>query len=446
MKILLVNPPRSPRNSILEFAPEEARPFIHKKLIGPPLGLLTIASSARDYDVHLLDMKGEYDLTPDAPAPDRMVAEYIEKINPDIVGVTFIASELYQGIDILRTAKKCNPGILTVAGGLHATACPGDFTDRSVDVIIPGQCADIFLDLARAREKGRDYAALPGMIINGDGGLVHTGSPGRSWEPAGRDFILPDRSFLKRWLPAYRAGGSPDPSTYIFTSLGCPYRCTFCSIWPLFDGRYYQRDVESVIGELKTTDEYPVVRFADANTIVNETFINALFDRIAEEGIHKFFIMDIRFDTAVKYPRLIEKLARNGLKVVICGFESYREEELRRYRKEAPAKLIEEAISIFHANGIMVRGNYVIPPDYTEDDFSAMSDYAGSHRVVYAGYTVLTPMPGTAYYEEVKGQIVDFDLSKYNFFNCVFRTALPEEKFYENVGRLWLIKEGKDVI
>jgi len=446
MKILLVNPPRSPHNGILDFAPAEARPFIHKKLIGPPLGLLTIASAARDHDVLLLDMKGEYDLDPGAADPETLVGTYLKSFNPDIVGVTFIASELSQGLDIFRWAKRHDPRILTVAGGLHATSCPADFNDATVDLVIPGQCADIFMHAVRAHEEGRNPGSVPGLFAKSDSGLVFSGRADRTWDAAGKDFIMPDRSHLNRWISAYRAGGSPDPSTYIFTSLGCPYRCTFCSIWPLFDGRYHQRDIESVIEELTSMDEYPVVRFADANTIVNEGFINALFDRIAEEGIRKFFIMDIRFDTAVRYPGLIEKLARNGLRVVICGFESYREEELRRYRKEAPARLIEEAISIFHANGIMVRGNYVIPADYTRDDFSAMADYAGSHRVVYAGYTILTPMPGTSFYESVRERIVDFDLSRYNFFNCVFRTVLPLEKFYESVGRLWLIKEGTDVI
>jgi len=94
----------------------------------------------------------------------------------------------------------------------------------------------------------------------------------------------------------------------------------------------------------------------------------------------------------------------------------------------------------------MVRGNYVIPADYTKDDFAAMADYAGSHRVVYAGYTILTPMPGSPLYDEMKDRIVDTDLAKYNFFNSVMKTALPIEQFYENVGRLWLIKEGTDVI
>lgn len=446
MKILLINPPRSPHNSILEYAPEDAKRFIHKKLIGPPLGLITIAAAAREHDVQVLDMKGEYDLDPDAPGLEAMVTGHLERLKPDMVGATVIASEFPYAIDIFRAVKCYDPGIITVAGGLHATACPGDFTDRSVDAVIPGQCAAIFIEFARAVEERVPLDRIQGIFVNREHGPVFNGSAVAARDAAGNDFIYPDRSHLKRWLSTYCAGGSPHPSTYIFTSLGCPYRCTFCSIWPLFGGRYYQREIESIITELKMVDDYPVVRFADANTIVNERFIDRLFDRIREEGIKKFFIMDIRFDTAVKYPTLIEKLALGGLKVVICGFESYKEDELRRYSKEAPARLIEEAISIFHANGIMVRGNYVIPADYTGDDFRAMADYAGSHRVVYAGYTILTPMPGTEYYESVRDSIVDFNLARYNFFNCVFKTALPEERFYENVGRLWLIKEGNDVI
>jgi len=82
----------------------------------------------------------------------------------------------------------------------------------------------------------------------------------------------------------------------------------------------------------------------------------------------------------------------------------------------------------------------------TTDDFKALSDYANSHKVSYAGYTILTPMPGTTYYDEVKDEIIDHDLSKYNFFNCVLPTKLTLLEYYKEVGKLWLIKKGKDVI
>ena len=66
MKILLINPPRSPHNAIYEHASPEARRFVHRRLVGPPLGLLTVAAAVKDHEVTVLDMKGEYDLFPTA--------------------------------------------------------------------------------------------------------------------------------------------------------------------------------------------------------------------------------------------------------------------------------------------------------------------------------------------------------------------------------------------
>jgi radical SAM superfamily enzyme YgiQ (UPF0313 family) len=266
------------------------------------------------------------------------------------------------------------------------------------------------------------------------------------WNAAGDGFLMPDRSHLKRWISTYKVGNSPYPSTYVFTSLGCPFKCTFCSIWSQYKGHYYQREIDSLIEELKSIDDYPVVRFADANTIVNEDFIIALFDRIEKEGIRKTFVMDIRADVAARRPDIIEKLARGGLKIVICGFESFRDVELKRYNKRSPASDNQTAVKVFGQNGIMVRGNYVIPPEYDYADFEALAEYSDRNRVVYAGYTILTPMPGTVFHKQVRDQIIDHDYKKYNFFNSVMKTKLDPEEFHERVGALWLIKKGTDVI
>ena len=446
MKILLINPPRSPENSILRFAPEEARPFIHRKLIGPPLGLLTIAAAVRDFDVTVFDSKGEYDLDPATPTLEVLVLQLLEKHKPDIVGVTTITSEFDSGLEIFHAIKQYDASILTVAGGLHATLCPKDFAGTDADVVIPGQCPHIFRDVVITKEKGKLLESVPGIYLNLESGYKKTHGIPRVWDSVNADYLMPDRRHLDRWISAYRVGNSPYPSTYIYTSLGCPYKCTFCSIWTQFKGKYYQRTVESLITELKSIDEYPVVRFADANTVVDHEFMNLLFDRIKEEGIRKTFVMDIRADVAARHPSIIEKLAKGGLKVVICGFESFRDEELKKYNKESPALDNQEAIRVFERNDIMVRGNYLIPNDYTEDDFKALAVYADMNRVVYAGYTVLTPMPGTVFYNQVRNEIIDHDYRKYNFFNSVMKTRLPHDRFHEEIGKLWLIKKGNDVI
>jgi hopanoid C-3 methylase len=446
MKILLINPPRSPENNILKFAPDEAKPFIHRKLIGPPLGLLTIAAAVKDHDVTVFDCKGEYDLDPSTPPLDILTLHLLQKHNPDLVGVTVITSEFDFSVEIFRVVKEFNSRIITVAGGLHATLCPEDFKNAFVDVAIQGQCPHIFRDLVEKTEQRYGFSDVPGIMINTPAGLKRTAKNQTPWDPVKVDYLMPDRRHLNRWIDTYKVGGSPFPSTYLFTSLGCPYKCTFCSIWTQFQGKYYQRDVESLITELKSIDEYPVVRFADANTVVDHAFMNLLFDRILEEGINKTFVMDIRADVAAQHPEIIEKLAKGGLKVVICGFESFRDSELKRYKKDSPAKYNQEAIRVFENNGIMVRGNYVIPNDYDEADFAALAEYADQNKVVYAGYTVLTPMPGTIYYKEVRDQIVDHNYRKYNFFNSVMKTRLPHDTFHEMIGKLWLIKKGKDVI
>ena len=446
MNILLINPPRSPHNAILAHAPEEAKRFIHRKLIGPPLGLITVAAAAKGHDVTVLDMKGEYDLDPSAPPPGELAVRWMAEHKPSVVGVTVIASEFPAAMEILRAVRTADPSVLTVAGGLHATLCPRDFSRAEVDVVCPGQSAHVFRRLLDERWAGRPLESVDGIYVNGPNGLRYTRTPAAVPDPAVEGFVMPDRSHLKRWISTYRVGGSPNPVTYLFTSLGCPYRCSFCSIWPQFGGRYHQRDVESVVTELKSMPEYGVVRFADANTVVNTAFVERLLDRIEQEGIRKEYVMDLRADTAAKHPRLIERLAKAGLKVVICGFESHRSQELERYNKSCDASLVTEAIRVLNANGISVRGNYVVPPDYTEADFSSLAEYASAHRVTFAGYTILTPMPGTQLFLDMVHEITDFDLARYNFFNCVLRTRLPLEQFYAQMAQLWPIKMGPEVI
>jgi radical SAM superfamily enzyme YgiQ (UPF0313 family) len=447
VRILLINPPRSPANAIHDWAPPEARHLVHRKLIGPPLGLLTVAAAVEDrHEVSLLELKGEYDLRPDAPPPEVLVREAVESFCPDVAGVTFIASEHPAGMSILREIKRCSPEVLTVAGGLHAILCPEHFDDPAVDIVFVSQAAQVFGELMDALARGRPLDEVGGVLVRGPSGLRPTPAPPTAWAPAGRDYLVPDRSLIEPWLSTYVVGKATGPSTYLFTSLGCPHRCTFCSIWHQYGGAFHQRDVESVVAELATLDQYQVVRFADANTVVDLDFASRLFDRIAAEGIRFTYVMDIRVDTAIRAPWLIEKMARGGLKVVIAGFESFRSDELRRYRKKLEPDQVEKAVRIFHDNGIMVRGNYVISPDYDERDFEGLAAFASEHRVALAGYTILTPMPGTDFHREVRDQVVDHDLSKYNFFNCVLRTKLPLESFYEHVGDLWRIRLGTEVI
>lgn len=450
MRILLVNPPRSPANAIYENAPTEVRPYIHRKLIGPPLGLLTLATAASPrHDIHLLELKAEYDVRPQAPSPAALLRRKLRELEPALVATTVIASELPAALDLLRLVKEHDPRVFTLAGGLHAMLCPGDMEDPALDMVSRVQDPRMLARVADALEDGTPLEGIGGLMMRDASGgpLRATPAPPPACDPAGADYFPPDRSLVEPWLPAYVVGRARGPSTYLFTSLGCPNRCSFCSIWPQHGGAFHQRPAASVVAEMKGLDAYEVVRFADANTVVNLEFVDELCQRLEAEDLGKVLIMDIRADTAAQHPELIRRLARVGLRVVIMGFESFRERELRLYNKGASATNIKEAVKVLHDNGILVRGNYVIPPDYGLDDFKALAEYASDHAVALAGYTILTPMPGTSLHTQLKDQIIDHDLSRYNFFNGVLRTPhLSLERFHREVGKLWRIRLGEEVI
>jgi radical SAM superfamily enzyme YgiQ (UPF0313 family) len=447
MRILLVNPPRSLKNLIREHAPPEVRPHVHHKLIGPPLPLIALAGNLAGHEVEVLDLKAEGDLRDDDHLEwESLLDESLVSFRPRVVGVTFNASEYRAGCRILRRVRESDPRIVTAAGGIHAALVPRDFDLPFVDFVFLSQAKATF---RRVVEHLDDEVALwkvPNIARRTEEGLRFTpradvfSDPGLLLED-----VRPDRDLISKYREAYRLRKDTPPATYLFTSLGCEGRCTFCSIWPQARGRVFYRPVENILGELREIDQ-PVVRFADPDTFGDIDRAHHLFDRILAEGIRKEFVADARIDTAAHNPDLIEKAAAAGLRVVICGIESDSPEELRDFQKPYDPALVSRAVDVFHRSGISVRGNYIVQPHFTETEFRRMERFADRHRVAFAGFTVATPMPGTVFHRQVRDRITVRDLDHYNFMNAVLPTALPEKDFYERLASLWKLKRGEEVI
>ena len=50
-------------------------------------------------------------------------------------------------------------------------------------------------------------------------------------------------------------------------------------------------------------------------------------------------------------------------------------------------------------------GNFVIDPDWDESDFERLWGFVEQHDLGRAGFTILTPLPGTAYFEELRPRL-----------------------------------------
>ncbi len=52
-------------------------------------------------------------------------------------------------------------------------------------------------------------------------------------------------------------------------------------------------------------------------------------------------------------------------------------------------------------------------------------------------YTVLTPLPGTVLYEEMKDKLITSEYRLFDFLHAVIPTRLPLKEFYRELARLW---------
>ncbi len=100
------------------------------------------------------------------------------------------------------------------------------------------------------------------------------------------------------------------------------------------------------------------------------------------------------------------------------------------YDKKYADGAIEQALSILHETGLLIVGDFIIAPDYGEEDFRAVEEFIGQSGIQIPVLSVLTPIPGTPLYESLKDRITIHDLDYYTFMNAVIPTRMPEKAFY----------------
>ena len=134
----------------------------------------------------------------------------------------------------------------------------------------------------------------------------------------------------------------------------------------------------------------------------------------------------------VRHPQLFRLWQRAGLAMVVIGFEAINDRELRRFNKKSTHRTHLEAIRILKSIGIRIVGDFIIAPDYTEDDFRGLIDFVEKSGIDLPIPAVLTPLPGTPLYRRLKPQITVHDLDYYTFTNAVLPTRMAEHDFYKS--------------
>jgi radical SAM superfamily enzyme YgiQ (UPF0313 family) len=411
MKILLVQPAK----------PEKALggEDFH---IYEPLALEYLAAGvAGDHDVRILDMRVEPDL-------DSILRDY----QPDVVGITSYTVHVNTVKGLFQRIKALDADIVSVVGGHHATVMPEDFYTPYIDVIVTGEGVFSFREVILELEKKMDLSGIPGAVRMENGPIVIN--------KRDQDTNLDSLPFPRRDLTAhYRNSYFSEwmrPLASIRTSKGCLFRCKFCALWKLTGGRYITRKPECIVEELGTIKE-KFVFFADDESLLDTKRLGVLADLIQRAGIKKRYFLYGRSDTVAKHPDLIEQWKKVGLDRVFVGLEFMRDADLKLLRKGSTAENNKTAVKVLKRLGIDIYPTFIVRPEFDRRDFADLRNYCLDLDLNFIGFPVLTPLPGTDLYSEVKDKLITSNYDYFDFFHTLLPTTLPMRDFYKELTTLY---------
>ena len=262
-------------------------------------------------------------------------------------------------------------GIPVILGGYHPTHLPEEAAAHA-DAVVVGNAEGIWRDLLADAKAGNLRKVYQGKTS------FEAIQPRRS--------IFEGKNYLKLGL--------------VETGRGCPFTCHFCHITTYYDAKYYPRPVADIVEDIKRSGK-KYFFFVDDNFVANPGHAIALCKELAK--------LNIRWSgqgtlTMAKNPELLYWMAKSGCAVLLIGFESLDEANLKQMNKDWSARLGErnELVQRIHDHGIHIYATFVFGFDNdTPATFDQAVDFSLRHNFFYAAFNHLLPFPGTPLYHQL---------------------------------------------
>lgn len=419
MKVLLVYPEN--RNDTIEFGDE---PWI-----GEPLALEYLAAGLKPdgHEIKILDLR----LHPNG------LETALKEFQPEVVGLTGYSVSVLRNMSTCLRIKEILPECKTVMGGHHATMMPEDYFQPQVDFIISGEGVFPMKRLVQNLSEGKTSEDVPGVWTRTNGHF----QGGAHQKQANLDSLpFPDRTITGEDRKSYYIEWVKKPIAFIRATAGCSFRCSFCTVWKEYDGKYFIRRAERIVEELKKVQE-DLVLLIDDEPFLNPSFMGRLAKGIKEEGIKKQYMSFCRADSMIRNPDLMRAWREIGLSAVFMGIEASTEQELIDYNKRLELNQILEALNLSKSIGINILSGFIVHPSYLPKNFRNLARFIERNNISNPSFSVATPLPGS---DEMKdfSTITEFqpngrpNWDLWDIKRPVVKTALPKDQFMKEFEKL----------
>jgi radical SAM superfamily enzyme YgiQ (UPF0313 family) len=368
--------------------------------VEPPLGPLYIAAALEQcgWDVDFRD----YQLVRSAnPFDPDLICDALRG-HHRILLISCFVDMLPVVIAACRLIKESRPDTTIILGGPGPTANAGRILDAfpSIDAIVMGEGEETIQEWLRS-DAARAFAHAP--------------IAGMAWRSKGRGEEGPARARMRDGFlrPAYHLlDWRAYSSARLVTTRGCPYRCSFCDVAPLWGRRAVYRDLVDTIDEMQLLrDEYGQHSVA----IVDDTFV------LNRNRVREFCRLLIERDLRMQWgcfgrinlmsEDLIALMARAGCIGIFYGIDSASPDILDRTFKELHPQDIYPILEISARYFSRIEASFIWGyPFETYEDFLLTLEMAGRASLLAPTVNVqmhmLSPLPSSPMYKTFRGALI----------------------------------------
>lgn len=423
----------------------------------PPLGIIHLAAVIRDKYPDALIRIVDYAL--DGYTPHRL-AQMAKLFNPDIIGLSSMTHEFHTFCNLLGDIRKTCPESLYLAGGPLATHNYKEiFENCQVDFVIRCEGEITMMQLIEALYSGTSPYDIHGIVYKKNGELNINPDQTFIRDLDSLPFPAWDLVDLKKYSAIPNWNGVQKEKIYapVFTSRGCPYRCSYCH--NIFGKTFRFRTAGHILKELRFLyDNFGVreIHFIDDVFNLRKDRVKEICQGIIDSGMRIAIAFPNGLRVDIMNEEIIRILRRAGTYKINYAIETVTPRLQAEIKKNINLDKAQQMIKFTSKIGIITFGFFMIGfPTETRREIQNTIDFAVNSRLDTAKFLKVTPYKGTELWDNAQHKnpsLRNIDLKHFSFYDTsssVCEEVGAEEleqfiktayrRFYKKPLRIWKI-------
>jgi len=348
----------------------------------------------------------------------EMFADLILERNPDIVGIQCYTMHMTSVKILCRILKERKKDVTIVLGGAHIILRAEETMHQipEIDYCVYKNEPAALTEVIRSENTGKKtFEKIKGIYYRSNGNIVSTAVQSIDNNlicKKPRSSKLDDMPFAERFLE--------DPAKYndfqhIFTSMGCPWKCAFCSAPEIQGGRVFNRSMENVMDELAALKGrgFRFIRITDDTFTASKKRVVKFVELLKANKL-----MDLHFSFGARGDTIDEELLDiiNDLNIasITIGVESGSARILQIMNKRADLKKTVRAFEMLSNRGIETKAFFMVGnPTETVEDVELSYNFASLIKASTIQVAIAAPLPSTQYEDFAKEKGISFDIDTY---------------------------------